>query len=468
MRSLRKRLLAWLLIPLVMVGIAAGSGAYVFLDRRLTAAYDLDLSDIARAIVPHVRMKDGALALTFSPDAEAVLRADSTDQISYAVLDDKGRVVAGDATLPRAPVLPQPYPQFWDDVHEGRGIRAVTIAGVNDGIRVQVVATETRRKREQASREAAIAAIVPTTLLSIAAVLAVILGVGRGLGPVEDLRRQLQARTHLDLRPVEEGGVANELRPLVHELNEVLARVEGAQSLQARFIADAAHQLRTPIAGLITQLDLARDGDVRDDSHLRQAREGAARLGRLAQQILSLASADPLSNPAVPLEPCDLADIVKDRAPTWLRSVTPRGVELEFDLAPAPIRGNPVLIGELASNLVDNAARYGAALVTVRCGETGVRDEFRKTESPLRNSSLTPVSFLEVKDDGPGIPPGERARVFDRFRRLENESTEGSGLGLSIVKEIAQRHGAVIEVTEGDGGRGTRVAVIFRGVPAAV
>jgi two-component system, OmpR family, sensor histidine kinase TctE len=473
MRSLRKRLLAWLLLPLLMVGIAAGSGAYAFLERRLTTAYDLDLSDIARAIVPHVRMRNGALALTFSPDAEAVLRADSTDKISYAVLDDKGRVVAGDATLPRAPMLPQSYPQFWDDVHEGRGIRAVTIAGVNDGIPVQVIATETRLKREQASREAAIAAIVPTTLLSVSAVLAVLLGVGRGLGPVDDLRRQLQARSYLDLRPVEEGGVANELRPLVHELNEMLARVEGAQSLQARFIADAAHQLRTPIAGLITQLDLARHDGELDDAHLRQAREGAARLGRLAQQILSLASADPLSNPAVPLEPCDLADIVKDRAGTWLRSVTPRGVELEFDLAPAPIRGNPVLLGELASNLVDNAARYGATLVKVKCGsiKTGVRDDIetgvRYELSRSDNSYLTPISFLEVNDDGPGIPPEERARIFDRFRRLENESTEGSGLGLSIVKEIAQRHGAVIEVTEGDGGRGTRVAVIFGGAPAA-
>jgi two-component system sensor histidine kinase TctE len=486
MRSLRKRLLAWLLLPLVMVGVAAGWGAYAFLERRLTVAYDLDLSDIARAIVPHVRMREGVLALTLSPDAEAVLRADSTDRIDYAVLDEKGNVVAGDATLPRAPMRAEPYPQFWDDVHEGQPIRAVTIAGVNDGIPVQIVSTETRRKREQASRDAALSAIVPTTLLSVAAVLAVIVGVGRGLGPVDDLRRQLQARSYRDLRPVELGGVANELRPLVHELNDMLARVEGAQSLQARFIADAAHQLRTPIAGLITQLDLARS-DVHDDSHLRQAREGAARLGRVAQQILSLAAADPLSNPEVPLEPCDLADIVKEQAGTWLRSITPRGVELEFDLAPAPIRGNGVLVGELASNLVDNAARYGATLVKVKCGtidaggetgvETGVRDEFRKTEIGVRyalsgsgsatdNAYLTPISFLEVSDDGPGIPPAERARIFERFRRLDNESTEGSGLGLSIVKEIAQRHGAVIEVTEGEGGRGTRIAAIFGGAAA--
>jgi two-component system sensor histidine kinase TctE len=449
MRSLRKRLLAWLLLPLVMVGIAAGSGAYVFLDRRLTAAYDLDLSDIARAIVPYVRMRNGVLALTLSPDADLVLRADSTDKITYAVLDEKGHVVAGDATLPRAPMIPQPYPQFLDDIHEGRGIRAVTIAGVNDGISVQVVATETRRKREQASRDAALSAIVPTTLLSVAAVLAVLLGVGRGLGPVDDLRRQLQGRTHLDLRPVEEGNVANELRPLVHELNQMLARVEGAQSLQARFIADAAHQLRTPIAGLITQLDLARNSDEHGNTHLRHAREGAARLARLAQQILSLAAADPLSNPPVPLEACDLGDIVKDHAGPWLRSVTPRGVELEFDLAPAPIQGNAVLVGELAANLVDNAARYGARTVTVR---TGIGEK---------------TAFIEVNDDGPGIPAEERTRIFERFRRLDTESTEGSGLGLAIVNEIAQRHGATIKVADGDGGLGTRVTVSFPVLAAA-
>ncbi|MGZ5596228.1 MAG: sensor histidine kinase [Usitatibacter sp.] len=288
---------------------------------------------------------------------------------------------------------------------------------------------------------------MPTTLLSTAAVLAILLGVGRGLGPVEDLRQQLQGRTHLDLSPVEERGVVSELRPLVHELNEMLARVQTSQSLQARFIADAAHQLRTPIAGLITQLDLAQKE--RDGTHLQHAREGATRLGRLAQQILSLATADPISNPQVPQERCDLADIVKDHAGPWLRSVKPRGVELEFDLAPAPMQGNPVLVGELASNLVDNAARYGAKTVMVRTGEADR------------------LSYLEVNDDGPGIPAQERTRIFERFRRLDNESTEGSGLGLAIVNEIAQRHGATIEVTEGDGGVGTRVVVSFPGLAAA-
>ena len=442
MQSLRRRLVAWLLPPLIIVGVVAGSGAYVFLERRLTAAYDLDLADIARAIIPYLRTRDGAISLVFNPEAEAVLRADSTDQIHYAVIDASGHAVAGDATLPRPPFTPSLVPHFWDDVHQGRRIRAVAIATLVDDIHVQIVASETRRKRDLASRDAALSAIIPATLLSIAAILAVLLGVRRGLGPVEELRKQVQARSHVDLRPVEEGGVVDELRPLVRELNGMLKRLEDAQGVQARFIANAAHQLRTPIAGLTTQLELAGSGEGRE-THLRHARDGALRIARLAQQILSLASADPISNPAVPQQSCDLAEIVREHAGPWLRAVTPRGVEMEFDLAPAPILGNAVLVGELASNLVDNAARYGAKMVKVATGRGDAR------------------SVVEVSDDGPGIPVDQRTLIFERFRRLDNESTEGSGLGLAIVKEIAQRHGATIEVSEGDNGVGTRVSVSF-------
>jgi len=442
MRSLRQHLVAWLLPPLVAVGVVAGGGAYVFLDRRLTAAYDLDLADIARAIVPYLRVRGGEIILGFNPEAEAVLRADSTDQIHYAVMDSKGAVVAGDWSVPKAPFEPTASPRFWDDVQQDQRIRAVAIARRVDGIAVQIVATETRRKRDLASRDAALSAIVPTALLSIAAILAVLVGVRRGLGPVEELRKQVQSRSHVDLSPVEEGRVVEELRPLVRELNGMLSRLEQAQGVQARFIANAAHQLRTPIAGLTTQLGLAASGEERE-VHLKHAHEGALRLARLAQQILSLASADPLSNPGVALQPCELSGIVKEHAGPWLRAVTPRGVEMEFDLAPAPILGNAMLVGELASNLVDNAARYGAKTVKIATGRAGSR------------------SVLEVSDDGPGIPAEQRTLIFERFRRLDNESTEGSGLGLAIVKEIAQRHGATIAVDEGEAGAGTRVSVSF-------
>jgi two-component system sensor histidine kinase TctE len=385
--------------------------------------------------------------LTFDPQADAVLRADSTDQVYYSVLDRDGNLVAGERALPHLPISAGSELRFWDDVHLGHNIRAVTLTASIEGTSVQFVAAETTRKRDIARHEVLLSAAIPTTLLSIAAILAVVLGVRGGLAPVERLRREVQSRSHVDLRPVEEKNTADELRPLVHELNQMLARLGAAQETQTRFIANAAHQLRTPIAGLVTQLDLVKSGDpAQRNAHLAHARESAARLARLAQQVLSLARADPVSNPAVPEQRCDLADIVKDNADVWLRRVTPRNVELEFELSPAGINGNAVLVGEMASNLVDNAARYGARTVRV----------------VTRNGSGE--SVLEVVDDGPGIPVPERERIFDRFRRLDNESTEGSGLGLAIVREIAERHRAKIAVNDGDDGKGARVSVSF---PAA-
>ncbi|HLX22161.1 MAG TPA: sensor histidine kinase [Usitatibacter sp.] len=450
MRSLRQHLLLWLLPPLVTVGAVATTGAYFFMELRLTDAYDLDLGDIARTIVPYVHLADGKPILTFDRQADAVLRADSTDQVYYSVLDSDGKLIAGERELPHPPISPGPEVKFWDDVHLGQSIRAVTLTANIEGQPIQIVAAETTRKRDIARREVLLSAAIPTTLLSIAAIFAVVLGVRGGLAPVERLRREVQSRSHKDLRPVEEAGTADELRPLVHELNEMLARLGAAQETQTRFIANAAHQLRTPIAGLVTQLDLVKSGDpAQRDAHLARAREGAARLARLAQQVLSLARADPVSNPAVPEQRCDLAEIVKDNADVWLRRVDSRNVELEFELAPASIQGNAVLVGEMASNLVDNAARYGAKTVRVvtRNGEGN--------------------SVLEVIDDGPGIPPAERERIFERFRRLDNENTEGSGLGLAIVNEIAQRHRARIAVNDGDGGAGTRFSIVFPAVTMA-
>jgi two-component system sensor histidine kinase TctE len=443
MKSLRQRLLAWLLPPVIVVGVVAAGGAYVFMERRLTAAYDLDLGDIARALVPYLRSSDGAISLDFNPQAEAVLRADSTDQIFYAVIDSRGRVATGDTALPTPPSNSGATPRFWDGLRQGRAIRAVALRTMVEGAPVIVIAAETTIKRESAERDAMVSAIAPVTLLSIAAIAAVIFGVRRGLGPVEKLREEVQARSHVDLRPIDEDNAVDELRPLVHELNEMFSRLQAAQHTQARFIANAAHQLRTPIAGLVTQLDLVGSDSAGQQTHLAHAREGAARLARLARQVLSLAAADPIANPGESDASCDLAEIVKSHAGEWLRAATPRKVEMEFDLSPASVRGNALLIGELASNLVDNAARYGAKTVRIATRLCGDR------------------AILEVADDGPGIAPAERAHIFERFRRLDNESTEGSGLGLAIVSEIAERHRAAVEVTEGPDLIGTRVAVSF-------
>ena len=445
MTSLRLRLLAWLLPPLLLVAIVAAGGAYMFLERRLTAAYDHDLGDIARALVPYVRDEAGRLAIDFTPQAEAVLRADSIDQIYYTILDESGMPVAGDRTMPAADPAPAPSPRFWDDMRNGERVRAVVLDTKAAGRKVRVVAAETMRKRTRASRDAMFSAIVPAVLLLVAAVAGIFLGVGRGLRPLDAMRDALQTRSHADLRALEMKRVDDELRPLVAALNGMLERLADAQSRQSRFIANAAHQLRTPIAGVITQLDLAKSAGGERETHLAHARDGATRLARLAQQVLSLAAADPLANPGAPSERCDLAEIVKGHADEWVRMASALGVELEFELGPAPLVGNAVLVGELASNLVHNAARYGARTATVATRVAGDR------------------SLLEITDDGPGIPREARERVFERFSRLDAQSTQGSGLGLAIVSEIAQRHGATVELADGAGGKGTRVTIAFPG-----
>jgi len=444
MQSLRLRLLAWLLPPLLLVAVVAAGGAYMFLERRLTAAYDHDLGDIARALVPYIRDDAGRLMIDFTPQAEAVLRADSIDQIYYAIFDANGTPVAGDSAVPAADPAPAPVPRFWDDVRQGENVRAVVLDTKAAGRKVRVVATETTRKRMRASRDAMVSAIVPAVLLLIAAVAGIFLGVGRGLRPLDAMRDALASKSHVDLRALELKHVDDELKPLVGALNDMLERLGDAQQRQSRFIANAAHQLRTPIAGLITQLDLAKSMHGDRETHLAHAREGAARLARLAQQVLSLAAADPLANPGAPSEKCDLADIVKTHADEWLRMTRSLGVvELEFELDPAPIVGNAVLVGELAANVVHNAARYGARTVTVA------------------TRADSKASTLEVIDDGPGIPREARERVFERFSRLDAQSTQGSGLGLAIVSEIAQRHRASVQLADGPGSQGTRVSIAF-------
>jgi two-component system sensor histidine kinase TctE len=431
--------------PLVGLGLVAAAGAYLSTTRHLTEAYDRDLGDIARAVVPYIEPREGGIALAFTPQADAVLRADSSERIYYAVLDERGVRLAGDASLPPVAAFEGAGPVFWNAAMGAREVRMTALRATVQGTPVIVVAAETTSKRDAAARDALFSAIAPVAILAAAALAFIVIGVGRGLLPVDLLRKELQARSHLDLSPVAEETVVQELKPLVHELNEMLARLEVAQRTQTQFLADAAHQLRTPIAGLVTQLDLARTDEAARVLHLEKAREGAARLVRLAQQVLSLAAADPVSNPQAPRERCDLAGIVEGRADAWLRTAMPRGVELEFDLGEAPIEGNAVLVGELATNLVDNAVRYGARNVKIATRREGAR------------------SLVEVSDDGPGIAPAERSRVFERFQRLDGSGAEGSGLGLAIVHEIAERHGAVIDMGEAPVG-GTRIRVAF---PAA-
>jgi two-component system sensor histidine kinase TctE len=319
MKSLRARLVVWLLLPLAFVGIVAEGIAYVSMHDRLTTAYDQDLGDIARALVPFLERKDNHIVLTFTPQADAVLRSDSSERIFYAVLDSRGELLAGDPGLPAPPSFEE-GPIFWDASIPKRRLRMTALHTIVGGAGLTVVAAETTGRRDAAARDALLSTIAPVVALLAATLAAILIGVRRGLVPIELLRAELRARSHLDLRPVGEHAVAAELQPLVRALNDMLRRLDEAQHVQTRFIADAAHQLRTPIAGLVTQLDLAVKDATARDAHLEQAREAARRLARLAQQILQsrspardLRPREHRREPGRRLDPCGDAARRRDR-----------------------------------------------------------------------------------------------------------------------------------------------------------
>jgi two-component system sensor histidine kinase TctE len=356
-------------------------------------------------------------------------------------------LISGTADLPAPPQPPRPgAPVLYDTAVRGTPVRAAAIAVASPAGETMIVVAETLKKREAMARQALLASTLPEVLVALFAVLVVWFGVRRGLAPLELLRAEIGARSHRDLRPVDESHAPAEVRPLVGELNDLLARLRATLDAQGRFIADAAHQLRTPLAALQAQLEAARreTGRAEREAALERLDAATRRTARLASQLLTLARVEP-SGETMAEESTDLAAVAGTHVDEWLQRADARRIDLGFDLAPAHVRGHPALLGELATNLIENALAYTAAngTVTVRTGEGAG------------------TAFLEVEDDGPGIPPAERARVFERFYRIQGSPPGGSGLGLAIVREIAQRHGAVVDIDGGAGGRGTRVRARF-------
>jgi len=279
--------------------------------------------------------------------------------------------------------------------------------------------------------------------------------VGRALAPLETLRREVESRSHRDLSALPIQQTPQEVRPLISAMNELLDRLSLALAAQQRFIADAAHQLRTPIAGLKTQTELAlRQAPAGDaQATLRQLRSATEQTTHLVNQLLSLARAEPPGGRAHPSQRLDLHALARSATTDWVPRALERNVDLGFDTDSerVDIDADPFLLREMLNNLLDNAIRYThpGGQVTVRVGFDAGRPR------------------VSVEDNGPGIPETERSRVFERFYRVLGTGTEGCGLGLAIVREIAQSHGAEVKLASAIDGTGTTVHVIFPAVDAA-
>jgi two-component system sensor histidine kinase TctE len=283
-------------------------------------------------------------------------------------------------------------------------------------------------------------------LLAPVTVALVWFGLKRGLRPLERLRERVERRGPEDLSPIPPDEVPAEVSPLVKTLNRQLERVRRNLDAQRHFVADAAHQLRTPLAGLKTQAEAALRGETLEAARarLRHIEESADRLSRLVAQLLSLARADDALTQSAPRESVELNGLLHDACASWAERAVAKQVALGFDPAshPVEVRGAPLLLRELFTNLIDNAIRY-----TPPGGEV-----------TARVVAGTPREVV-VEDTGAGIAQGDRELVFERFYRVLGSGESGSGLGLPIVKAIAELHGASVRIE--DNGGGTRFVVSF-------
>jgi two-component system sensor histidine kinase TctE len=434
--SLGARLLLWLAPSVLAVLAASLFASHAVTLRFANEAYDEGLYDSARALAQQIRLDAaGRPVLELPRAAEEIIEFDPFDRIFYRVLSPQGVTVAGRDDLPAPAAMPAKPPspvRFYDAEVGGEPVRAgaYTLFDSEGVPRAHVLVAETLVKRRTLLRNLLLTELISIIAITLAMAATIWFGIRHGLSPLRELAAALSRRGWDDLSPINDREAPQEVRPLTRAINDMMKRLETSLTAQRRFIAEAAHQLRTPLAGLTAQADralLARDIDTIKPA-LEQLQLASSRVTRLVNQILTLARAEPGHDPAREFVVLDLAKLVQQACREWVPQALARRVDLgyEGESGPVMIRGDELLLSEMLNNLIDNALRYGAApggRVTVRL-------------------AALPRIELAVEDDGPGIPEDERAHIFDRFHRLPGSAPGGCGLGLAIVREIARAHGA--------------------------
>jgi two-component system sensor histidine kinase TctE len=451
---LRNQLLRWLLVPLALLLTADAFISYWIALDFSRRAYDRSLIEIAHEISLHLRPSTGQLELDMPEAARRVLLSDPSDKIHFGIFADDGSPVAGEAIAgPNGKIQKGPRGEtLYNAAVDAEPVRVVELrveadpAAGRPGATVRVAETDSKRK--ELAREILFSVVAPQVLLILLAGSIVWAGVARGLSPLMRLQRAIASRSPDDRSPVAVADIPGEVRPLLQSINTLLERLGNVLTLQTRFVADAAHQLKTPVAALQAQIELAvrQDDTVQMRESLRILQQGLERLSRIVSQLLSLARNEPDAATSVRLTPMDLNALALEVASNWVSHALGRKIDLGFDGAASAviIDGDRSRLRELLDNLLDNAIRYS---------KEGGRVTLRVTAGPRPT--------LCVTDDGPSIPAHERERVFERFHRLLGTSRDGSGLGLAIAWEIARIHGAEITLADDSDGIGNAFSVSF-------
>ena len=435
MRRLRSHLLLWLMVPLLVLWALAFRQLVLRSEAQSDEAHDRVLLGAAMVIAESLSVVDGRLRAELPPVALDMLEAAAQDSVFYNVSCVAPRAyVAGSHDLEAGNVPAGDDPLFSTLLYNGLPVRVVAWRRPvfdSPGCSAAVVRlAETMVARQALADRILVDAALGQLVLIVGAGALIVFGVQRGLRPLERLRDGILARDAHDLSPVDTSSVPPEIKPVVVAMNLLMQRQHGINDAHRRFIADASHQLKTPLAVLRMQAQLAlqQTDPARMRAHVEELHDGTETTARVVQQLLVLLRSEPTTLHGA--ERVDLAELAREAAFGLLPLALARAVDLNFEGAHAvPVSAHAVLLHELVANLIDNAIRYTPSGGRIRV-EVG-RD-------------ADGAASLQVADSGPGIPPHERTRVFTRFYRSPNATGDGCGLGLAIVQQIAARHGAAV------------------------
>ncbi|WP_434660959.1 sensor histidine kinase N-terminal domain-containing protein [Paraburkholderia sp. A3BS-1L] len=458
-RSLFGEILDWMLAPLLLLWPMSIAVTYLVAKSIANGPFDRALETDAYVLARQIHPVNGVAELSLPASTRDFLRADNVDSVFYQVLGSRGELVGGDREMPLPRDDDRPpagLVEFRDDMLHGIDIRVayttVELPNLSGSQPVLVQVAETLDKRRQLANDIIKGVILPQFVILPLAILLVWFGLSRGLAPLHALESNMRMRRPDDLSPLEARRAPPEIEPLVTSFNDLLTRLEQNMQLQKRFIADAAHQMKTPLAGLRTQAELALRQDASAEVHrsLEQIATSSEHAARLVTQLLALARAENRMTGQI-FAPVDIADVARHAVRDWVQPALAKQMDLGYEgpeseandgdergtqdrAVPVQVDGNPVMLREMLSNLIDNAIRYTPAggRITVR----------------VRPEPAAHVVHLEVEDTGIGIPAAERERVQERFYRILGRDGDGSGLGLAIVREIATMHGGTLTIDD--------------------
>jgi len=458
--GLRRRLLVLILGPLLLLALtsawleyqAAGSVTELQ-DQQLLALQPL----MADSVISASEGAQDRTLLMLAPEVEQFLAA-RPGTSAYAITDAHGRLLHGEEWL-AGPGAPSRLPRFERDEHQGMTWRILRQRHPTAVGELTVALADASNPQQRWARAILLKVLLPHLVIVAAAAVAVHWAVDRALRPLLELTEVVERRSPQDLSAIDHLASPREVRPLVAALNRLFGLVDAQAQGQRRFIADAAHQLRTPLAGLQAQVEAWAQAARRISppggrgtmlvpvEQIEKLRSATRRTSQLANQLLALSRADARSMTAQPMERVELKPMCESLLESFLDAASAKQIDLGLEARAAAVPGYEWLLRELLSNLVDNAVKYTpeGRTVTIRCG-------------PAERGA-----FLEVEDDGRGVAPEDLPHLFDRFYRVPGTQGEGTGLGLAIAQEIARVHHSQLQLESGTGGRGLRVTLWLPG-----